>query len=327
MSNYTALTETHRSNLPHPQSSFSKHIVHLKQDSDNLFEIGFLFKRTILRTITNVLPYLFTQIVIIISLIFGTGLIILNVVLHIFLYLFTNSVLITVISGLLFFLLISTVFLYLFTWAQLTSFYIFTKKQNTNIFQSFKNVKPLIWKFMAFQAIFSIFMFGLIPFHIISLGLTFILWQIWSIFTYFIFLKDQPNGLDSLWRSYHMVNDQPWNIFGKIIILFLIYAVIILTINIFSFQNSLFYLIQSIFFFLTWPFTVAYLYEIYNKLPKQRYAVPNKNWVKTSLFGWLITGIVTLIIFLILLQDPTLVLNLILSEQVQVFVEEIENTF
>jgi hypothetical protein len=327
MANYTSLPHTHN-HLPEQKTHKpAKGLVHIQRKSDTLLSVEALLKEALTRTVARLFPYLLTQLLFIVVLILTGFLFVLHGGAHIFLYFLTGSLPLTLVSGIFFFVVLSAGSLYFLGWTQLTSLSVLISRSHKNLARSFSETKPYIWNFLWFQGVMGAFIFGLLPLHIVSFFTVFIAWQIWALFSYIIFLEDNHPGLHTLWRSYHTVNQRFWDVTGRLIILFLIYAVVILTINIFSTEYSAVSVLQAVLFYITTPFTISYVYEIYTGLPRQKYARPVQGWVYASTAGWI--GMATLILYFIisLIYNPQQALDLILTDEFQIMLEQMEQVF
>lgn len=327
MANYTSLPHAHSHLSDQKTHQATKGLVHVKRHTDTLLSVENLLKEALNRTIARLFPYLLTQLLFIGVFILTGFLFILHGGAHIFLYFLTGSLPLTLISGLFFFALLTAGSLYVLGWIQLTSLSVLITGSYKTISNAFSDTKPHVWNFLWFQGVMGVFIFGLLPIHIVSFFTVFIAWQIWALFSYIIFLEDKHPGLHTLWRSYHTVNQRFWDVTGRLIVLFLIYAVVILTFNIFSTENSAVSVLQAVLVYITTPFTISYIYEIYTGLPKQKYARPVHGWVYASIGGWIAMGALILYFIISLIHNPQQALDLILTDEFQIMLEQMEQVF
>lgn len=320
----------HYTRLPHTYQQYTKKkqsLIHIKKNTDTALSIENIFKQTLKRITKKIIPYIIIQIYMISAIAIILLLCLLHGGAHIFLYFITQSLVLTIFSGIFFLLLIIIAGMYLLTWLHLTSLSLLISDEKRTIMQILTETQPYTWQFMLFQGLLGAFLFGLLPLHILSLSGTFIIWSIWALFSYIIFIKDHPPRLDSMWRSYHTVQQRFWDIVGRLTILFLSYIVIFLIINILPVSQSLVSGIQGIFLFLTTPFTIAYVYEIYIHLPKQKYARPVQGWVHASTGGWILMVCICLISIITLIQNPQYIFDILFIDEVQTMLEQMETIF
>jgi hypothetical protein len=256
-----------------------------------------------------------------------SGAIGINLGIHILVYFVTNSLALSIFSGLFFFILLLGLFLYFAAWSQIASICLLINKETITFTEAFTQTKSKVWQFISFQCIVSIFILGLMPLSIVSFFLVYIAWFIWGIFSYIMFIENTSEGLKPLWRSYHTVNENFFNILGQLLIISLIFSIIILILNILATDILAFRIIQGVLTYLLTPFLTIYIAEIYRNVPKQKYAIPDKRWIYASLVGWAIMIIFITYIVVALLNNPVSLLENITNEDLEPFFEQFEQVF
>jgi hypothetical protein len=187
------------------------------------------------------------------------------------------------------------VLVYVSSWMQLTLLKIITQEDpKTSLMETFKSVQPLIKDYFVMQLIITAFMIGLVPVFFLTFGIAGIFW--WVIFTFvqFVFIDKQKKGLDNLWLSKELVQQNFFGVFGRI-------AFILVTISFLSgifraMENPILKIIGILIEFLSTPFTLSFYYEMYRnfKHPAEEVEKP-KVWLGISVVGWIITFLLTML--------------------------------
>lgn len=271
----------------------------IEDQSENQWQLEVLFKKSFDRTKDRFLSYIIgffifcgaTTIAIILSLVIGGG--------AIFLSTLTHNIILTGIISTLFVLVFLLLFFYLTAWWGLAVVQIMIQNNPTDAVSTFKTVRPLVWRYLSTQAIIGIFLLGLLPFIILSLGIVGFLWYFWSVFVVFLFLEKEKKGLESLWASREMYNQRFWAITGR---LALVGIIIYFFEGIFqglSFTNHLnsLRIISTIISCISAPFVISFNYELYKNLSHTEVQVKKPTiWIMLSVIGGIIS-LVTLVAF------------------------------
>lgn len=192
-------------------------------------------------------------------------------------------------------------YFYITSWVTLAQVAVLTTEPKTGFHENFlklitfNKVKPRVWDFVKVMILTGVFLIGITPFGIFSLGIILILWSLWSFFITFVFLEQKRLGLDNLWISRSMVNQKFWEIALRLsvvyIILFLIYIVL-------SLSND--YMASIVSFFVSifsTPFLISFNYQIYKNLKTPKEVEKSGFWTGLSIIGWFIMiGIIVLLI-------------------------------
>lgn len=242
------------------------------------------FARTKAKFLSYFLAFVLTYAFIIATIIVGA----LVVALHYFIYAVTASYAITmtsaVISGVLFFV----GFIYVSCWGQLAMVDIMITDTKTGVIESFKKVRPLIWGFLGYSIMAGLFMFGLMPLGVLSVGIILILWSIWSIFGAFVYLEYKKKGLENLWMSRDIINQNFWGIFGRLALVYFGFIVLVLLISSFAQEAAWVNAANGILSVVISPFLISYFYEIYRNIKHPKTAQKPIVWITLSILGWII---------------------------------------
>jgi hypothetical protein len=186
-------------------------------------------------------------------------------------------------------------FIYISSWIVLATIEVLISEEKLGVGATFAKVKPMVWGYFWMSFLAGLFMMGLMPWGILSLGVIFVLWALWSSFMAFAYLKFQKKGLQSLWISRQMFRQNPWGIFGRSLLLTVAIWAISIAINLVfgsmgkngSMASSG---ISMIFSLLYAPFAMSFSYEMFSNLeaPKEEVKTPTV-WVVFSVLGWALT--------------------------------------
>ncbi len=231
---------------------------------------------------------------------FGLGILVfigigLLVALHFGIYFATQSVEITTTSAVLTGIAGLVGLIFVFSWMTLAIYEVIITDHPAGVITIFQRVRPYVWGFIWYAIISGLFvggivLLGMIGFVIGALILN-ILWGVWNAFSVFIYLEHRYKGLANLWASYHTVNQQFWGVFGRILLLFVVFYFLLFTLAFAAAganEAALNGLIQIVNILAT-PFIIAYIFEIYRHL---RHDEPNTKpvtgWIVASVAGWVL---------------------------------------
>jgi hypothetical protein len=259
------------------------------------WQVEGLLKRAFNRTKERFLSYFLTWVAS-----FGMGigvlvLILLAAGLIAILYGVTKSVLVVGVLGLAIGIGSYVALIYVSSWIALATISVMTSEEKLGVGATFSKVKPLIWGYFWMSFLSGLFMLGLMPWGVLSLGVVFVLWALWSSFMSFVYLKFQKKGLQNLWISRQMFRQNPWGIFGRSALLMVAIWAISIAINLVfgsmgkngSMASSG---ISMIFSILYAPFAMSFSYEMFLNLeePKEEVKTPSV-WVMFSVLGWVLS--------------------------------------
>lgn len=175
---------------------------------------------------------------------------------------------------------------YFISWGSLTIIQVMIDKDKIESIKAFQKVRPLVWGYAGMQAIYFLFILGLSPFVILSLGLIAMLWVIWTIFIGFAYLEKGKRGMEAVWYSRSVVNQNFWPIVGRVA---LITAVLIAVQGIFGFNhNSSLRIISTIISIVSTPFIISFYYEMFKNLNQDITPVKPTGWIIASVAGGII---------------------------------------
>jgi hypothetical protein len=255
--------------------------------TESLLQIETLFKSAFKRTRDRFLSYFLSSVIIsgasivlvVLGFLISGGLIFLFSLSH-------NAFLIGTVSTVIA-LVFVLAFLYLFSWWGLVVVELMIQSSKTDVVGAFKKVKPLVWNYLSTQAIIGLFILGLLPFIVLSLGVIGLLWSFWAVFVAFLFLEKNKRGMDALWSSRTLYNKKFWPITGRLLLITLVIAVLQIVLGA-THQDSL-RVLSWLISLVTTPFVISYNYEIYKSLDQSEEAAKNTVWTVLSVAGWIIT--------------------------------------
>jgi hypothetical protein len=179
---------------------------------------------------------------------------------------------------------------YFMGWWGIAVIEIITQESKTDVVGALKKVKPLVWSYLGTQAVVGLFMLGLLPFMVISLGVVAILWGYWGAFIAFAFLEKGKRGMDALWYSRSLFNQKFWPITARMLLLTLLLVFIQGLLG--SNDHNVLRVASWVVSILSTPFVYSYYYAIYKNLDRSAESVKSTGWVVTSIIGWIITVVV-----------------------------------
>jgi hypothetical protein len=210
------------------------------------------------------------------------------VALHFFIYAVTSSVAVTATVGTIVGLIAIVGLFYLNAWSSLAMFQVMIGDTGKTAIEVLKEVRPKVWSYTWLISIMPLFFLGLLPISIFTLFILYVVWGIWAAFTSFIFLEQGHKGMDNVWVSKAMVQQNFWGIFGRIALVNL--AVIVLTGAIAGLggESGWANFLSIVVSFVTTPFIIAYTYEIYKATPVVKTAERPTVWIAISVIGWIL---------------------------------------
>lgn len=253
---------------------------------ETLFKVA--FKRTKERFLTYFLTYILS-IFIFIGLFLAIGLVVgINVLVAMATQSETVSITLGIISG------IAAVggLIFVGCWTSLAYLYALIAPNKIGVMEVYKTVKPLVWPYFKVSIITTIFMVGLLPFGIITIGILLLLWGIWGMFMLFVFLDKKETGLQNLFISKEIVSSNFWGIVFRAIMIYGAYMVILFLLGVASGnENSsgIGAILITILGIFAGPFITSYFYEMYKRIPSPKEVSSNTFWVILSVVGWILS--------------------------------------
>jgi hypothetical protein len=256
-----------------------------------VWKIETLVSKAFERTKQRFLSYLFVYVIGILIAIAAAAVIAVSAVLLFFLFKTANLPALTIFLGVVLAVSVIGALIYLGSWIQLTVLSVITDDKKMSVNEALKKTRPLVPGFIVLALLNGLFIAGLLPFGILSLFIIFILWAIWGAFTGLVYLyQKQPRGLNSLWLSRQMVDQNFWGIVGRLI---LVGAVIYFFLFLFTFSgNSFLRSLSPIVSLVVTPFIIAFLYEMYKNLTVPKTVTTPTVWITLSVIGWVLLLIV-----------------------------------
>lgn len=242
------------------------------------------FARTKSKLLSYFLAFIVTYAFVIVAVIIAA----LAVALHYFIYAVTSSYAITMTSAVISTVLFFVGVWYISFWGQLAMIDIIISDTKTGVIEAFKKVRPLVWGFVGYNVLAGLFFFGLFPLGVLSLGIVLILWSVWSIFSAFVYLEYKKKGLENIWMSRDIINQNFWGIFGRLALLYFGFLVIVMLIGSFAQDAKWLNAVNGIFSILVSPFLISYFYEIYRNVKHPKQGQKPIVWLTLSILGWII---------------------------------------
>lgn len=188
--------------------------------------------------------------------------------------------------------------MYVSTWMTLAVTAVIIDEKREGVIATLRNVRSLVPGFLWVSVLMVLFMIGLLPFGILTIGLILLLWVYWSSFTAFVYLKEQRKGIENMWASRVMVNSDFFGIGSRLALITIAGWIVRYAIGQ-VFENSavLQGVLTSLFSFAMGIFSTAFTYEIYKHLEKPKEVRAPKVWIGLSIVGFvlLIFGITSLL--------------------------------
>lgn len=191
---------------------------------------------------------------------------------------------------------------YLSAWIQLATLTAIIDNKVKDVTQCYKKTRPLVPGFIVYSLLSSLFMIGLLYTNIFFF-IPFILWSVWGWFATIAFVNGHRGGLTPLWYSRNKVRNNFWKVLGYVLLLnlavWLLAFVLAQISDVFSYFNFLISFIFS-------PFILAFMYELYQSLPKPKKHEPSTAWIVLSVVGWILTPVVLFFIFMNIAKNPNI---------------------
>lgn len=207
------------------------------------------------------------------------------------------------------------IFFYILFWTQLAITYVLISPQKQSSREIYVQTKPLVKGYINYAIANVLFSLFLTPADILVATVLLIrpislLWGFWGSFGTFVYLEKQKKGLENLWISRAMINQNFWKVAGKMFIagfiplialmVSLIPLVIIFAVekgNITSPETFIPVIIFGTVFILTLlfsaPFVVSFNYEVYQNLTVPGEAKKPREWIWIGVIG-IVLGIASL---------------------------------
>lgn len=186
---------------------------------------------------------------------------------------------------------------YLGAWTSLTVVQTLIREEKIGLIETFKEVRPLVWGFVWYQALAGLFLIGILPWGLLTFFIIPILWMIWSSFAAFVYLQKRKSGLENLWVSKALVSQRLWGIVGREALVFLTIFVIGALLSSQPVLATIWGLAQIF----TTPFLIGFSFEMYRLLPEpppEKIKTPS-GWVVLSALGWVLAiGLIVLLVSL-----------------------------
>lgn len=226
---------------------------------------------------------------------FGLGIVVglviaLIALLHVFIFMITQSVAFTATTAVILGSVLIAALIYVSAWGQLASIEAIIGKEQKGIIQIFKDLRPAVWGYVWYAVastffLLGIFLFGLAGFVIPGIILM-ILWSFWNSFSAFIYLEHRYRGLENLWASYRLINKNFWGLFGRMIVVYLVAIIIVISFSYFASEYNAGNLLTTLVNLVITPFLLAYLYELYRHAGKVESKQSSTVWTIIAILGW-----------------------------------------
>jgi len=196
-----------------------------------------------------------------------------------------KSTLVAVIGGVILGLGFIFGLIYIASWIQLSQTFAIVKTDIKSAVNCYKQSRELVLPFIGFGVLSSFFMIGLF-YTTILLFIPLILWAIWGMFAVFAFIDGKRGGLMPLWYSKAKTTGYFWKILLYVTVIYFAFGLIsYLTMQI----NPKYGFFNGLLWFLTTPFLMSYVYELYLSLPEPKEVKQSTGWIMVSVIGWIIS--------------------------------------
>ncbi|NTU46978.1 hypothetical protein HGA88_05115 [Candidatus Roizmanbacteria bacterium] len=199
-------------------------------------------------------------------------------------------------------------FIALATWLGLAYVRILTSQVKMGPIHALKSTLPLIASYFLTTVQVSLFTIGLAP----AFGINFV-WGVWNSFTLFAFLEQGAKGLNALWISKEMVSQKFWGILWRTSVVCVAPIFILIFLDSILSDNFLKILMRVgilFVFMIVIPFTISFNYEMYRLIGVPQQIVKPKDWILASKIGWIIGGILIVVILTLIVSGIFLGLGL-----------------
>ena len=183
--------------------------------------------------------------------------------------------------------------MYLGAWGTLATTLTLVSEKAISVTDAMKEVRPIIWRYLGFSLLMSLFILGIMSISIFTLFILLFVWMVWGAFSLFIFLEDKKPGLQALWKSKAMTKGHFWGILGRLLLVYVAVYVVMIVLSLGAANYRALNLVTFVISLLVGPFVISYMYEIYRNLPKVEEAKASTGWIIASVLGWvlLVVGI------------------------------------
>lgn len=199
------------------------------------------------------------------------------------------------------------VFFYILFWIQLAITYALISPQKKHSKEVYVQTKPLVNGYIRYASATTLFNLFLIPADLLISTVLLVrpislLWGFWGSFGSFVYLEQQKKGLENLWVSRKMINQNFWKVAGKMFIagfipLIAIMASIIALIAIFAVEKGditspgvlapviIFGIVFVLTVLLAGPFMLSFTYEVYKNLTIPKEVHKPREWIWIGIIG------------------------------------------
>ncbi|MCL5004020.1 MAG: hypothetical protein M1352_01985 [Patescibacteria group bacterium] len=249
-----------------------------------------LFRAALARTKERFVSYFFAAILslglyLALALAALLSLIIIVIVSAVFKFWLITVLLLLVIVGIL-----ASVCFYVSAWANLSLTKVLIDPSKVKALDSYRQTRPLIWGFVWFLFLCSLFTVGLAPFGLFSLGIIFLLWGFWNSFSVFVYLEKGKRGLSVLWTGRALINRRFWPVAGRITLIYLAVYLVFLVVSL-SRAGFLESLVYAALTFLVQPFLISFTYELYKNCETGVESKAPAFWLILSIVGWILLSV------------------------------------
>lgn len=179
---------------------------------------------------------------------------------------------------------------YISAWGTLATAYVIIAKEKMGAMEVYKQVQPLVWRYVGFSLLTSLFFIGLVPISIPTLFILLLVWGIWGCLSIFTFLDKKEKGLMPLWESKALVSKRFWGILVRVGVMYILFWIVSVLLTVAAEEYRILSVLNFVFSILIGPFAISYLYEIYKNLSATHTekAAPAKIWIVISIIGWVL---------------------------------------
>jgi hypothetical protein len=254
---------------------------------DSKWQVEGLLRRAFNRTKERFLSYFLTWVAS-----FGIGigvlvLILLAAGLIAILYGVTKSVLLVGVLGLVIGIGSYVALIYVSSWIALATISVLIDEEKLGVGATFAKVKPLVWGYFWMSLVIGLFIGGFAIFGFLTLFVLFILWAFWSSFAPFVYLTQKRKGLDNLWVSKQMIEQRALGIFGRMLLVNMVYLMVYLLI-VFGMKNMAGSGLSTLISVFATPFIFCFEYEMFKNLEVPTEVKKQNGWVIVSIIGYVL---------------------------------------
>ncbi|MDO8497968.1 MAG: hypothetical protein Q7S61_05500 [bacterium] len=264
-------------------------------------------KRTKERFLSYFLTYVASSILFIV--VFAAG-VILSTMINI-LYVRTKSVLLVGILGTPTAIGFFVALIYVSAWSQLAVIHSLMLNEKKDLGALFKEVKPATGGYIWLSIVTTLFMFGLIPWGLMTLFIVLILWAYWSIFSTFVYLEQRRRGLENLWISRQMIDERFIGIAGRMLLIH--GSIFFMMIALGWSDNAFLRLLSGIVNILFVPFSISFSYEIYRLLKIPTEVKKPTVWIAFSAIGFVLFIVMCTLLITVFSQNFAQIMEVIIK--------------